>query len=145
LNKFNIILLAKRLVRVTEWAVTNEQTQNFNIGYFGASTGAAAAIEAAAAPPDTHNPIIVIVSRGGRPDLASTNALGTINAATMFIVGDKDSKVVIDLNKKALKELKNAREKRLVMVPGAGHLFEEPGTIDGVGRLSVDWFKEKFA
>ena len=136
LNKFNIKFLAKRAVK------TNKQTQHFKIGYFGASTGTAAAIEAAAAP-ELRNHILAIVSRGGRPDLASTNSLKTINGATMLIVGDKDSKVIIDLNKKAFKELRSAKERRLVMVPDAGHLFEESGTIDEVGQLTLDWFRNQ--
>ena len=92
---------------------------------------------------ELRNHILAIVSRGGRPDLASTNSLKTINAATMLIVGDKDSKVIIDLNKKAFKELRSAKERRLVMVPDAGHLFEESGTIDEVGQLTLDWFRNQ--
>jgi putative phosphoribosyl transferase len=144
LNKFNIMLLAKRLAIVAEWAVTYELTQNFNIGYFGASTGAAAAVEAAAMTTQIGKRISAIVSRGGRPDLAAVNSLRAVKAATMFIVGDKDSKVVIDLNKKAFKELRNAKEKKLAIIPDAGHLFEEPGCIEEVGRLSVDWFEKQF-
>jgi putative phosphoribosyl transferase len=130
LNKFNISLLADRLVTITEWIKTYEVTRHFKVGYFGASTGAVAAIEAAVLL-DIHNHIIAIVSRGGRPDLATINSLRNISGAILLIVGDKDSKAVIDLNKKALKELRNAKEKKLVMIPGAGHLFEETGAIDG--------------
>ncbi len=83
------------------------------------------------------------MSRGGRPDLASKDSLRAINAATILIMGDKDSKVVIDLNKKALKELKNARGKKLIMIPRAGHLFDEPGSIEMVGQLTLDWFKNQ--
>jgi dienelactone hydrolase len=149
LNKFNTMLLAKRLAKITEWTMIYEQTRDFNIGYFGASTGAAAAIEAAAMKSaattnQIGDHISAIVSRGGRPDLAAINSLKAIKASTMFIVGDKDSKVVIDLNKKAFKELSNAKEKKLAIIPGAGHLFEEPGVIEKVGRLSAAWFKEQF-
>ena len=140
LNKFNIKLLAKRLITITDWIRANRETQNFSIGYFGASTGAAAAIEAAAEA-RLRNQISAVISRGGRPDLASVNSLRSIYAPTLLIMGDKDSKDLINLNRKALMELRNAKDKTLIIIPGGGHLFEEPGTIEKVGRYSVDWFK----
>jgi putative phosphoribosyl transferase len=141
LNKFNIKLLTKRLVKVTEWIRTYEQTRNFKIGYFGASTGAAAAIEAAVLIHGykADKCIYAIVSRGGRPDLASPFVVRRTNVPTLFIVGSKDSKSVLDLNKKALKLIKNST-KKLVMVSGAGHLFEEPGTMEEVTKFTSQWF-----
>jgi dienelactone hydrolase len=144
-HRFNIRLLANRLAGVTNWLITKSQeTQNadVSIGYFGASTGAAAALIAAAdAIVDDGNSVIrAIVSRGGRPDLANSSYLRKVQAPTLFLVGSRDNPQVIALNQKALKELKNAREKRLVMVQGAGHLFEEPGTLEEAARHVSSWF-----
>ncbi len=154
LNKFNIRLLAKRLIAATDWIITKEkeeqeqkeghgQQQQHNadndiiIGYFGASTGAAAALVAAAQRP---NLIAAIVSRGGRPDLAGSEALSNVRAPTLLIVGGSDDKMVIDLNNKALKHLRKVEKKKLVLVPNATHLFEEPGTLEEVARLASGWF-----
>jgi dienelactone hydrolase len=143
LNKFNINLLAKRLVSITNWILENPDTKNFSVGYFGASTGTAAAIVAAAkrhADDNNVNNIFAIVSRGGRPDLAGFDYLSRVKAPTLLIVGGNDSKKVIDLNKDALKQL-GSEKKKLVTVPDATHLFEEPGTLEEVARLASGWFR----
>ncbi|HEX9165669.1 MAG TPA: hypothetical protein VF862_07140 [Gemmatimonadales bacterium] len=128
-NVFDIPLLAERLDGATDWART--EAPLLPIGYFGASTGAAAALVAAAARKD----IAVVVSRGGRPDLAG-GALPRVTAPTLLIVGSRDEQV-LDLNRQALSQLRC--EKRLAVVPGATHLFEEPGTLDQVSALAREW------
>ena len=132
--RFDISLLAERLVDTTDWLTQFPDTKNFPIGYFGASTGAAAALAAAAVRPD---PVGAIVSRGGRPDLAGA-ALTRVRAPTLLIVGE-DDKQVLELNRSALAQLRC--EKQLAIVPAATHLFEEPGALDEVARLARDWFK----
>lgn len=131
--RFDIGLLAQRLVGATDWLVENPQTQGMRIGYFGASTGAGAALVAAAKRPDE---VGAIVSRGGRPDLAG-DALPLVKAPTLLIVGGNDVPV-IGMNEEALAQMR--AEKRLEIVPGATHLFEEPGTLEEVARLAADWF-----
>jgi putative phosphoribosyl transferase len=142
LNKFNIDLLARRLVSITSWIVENPDTKDFSIGYFGASTGTAAAIRAAVQRQanNNNNNIFAIVSRSGRPDLAGLDNLSKTKAPTLFIIGGNDSKRVIDLNKDALKQL-GSEKKKLVTVPNATHLFEEPGTLEEVARLASGWFR----
>jgi dienelactone hydrolase len=135
-NVFDIDLLAHRLVQATEWLSQREDARRWPIGYFGASTGAAAALVAAT---QTSVPVAAIVSRGGRPDLAEL-ALGRVRAPTLLIVGGEDHEV-LELNRQALARLPNNIEKDLVVVPGAGHLFEEPGTLDEV----VDWARRWFS
>jgi putative phosphoribosyl transferase len=130
---FDIGFLAKRLVLATEWLSLRAQSSEVPVGYFGASTGAAAALLAAIRAP---RPIGAIVSRGGRPDLAG-EALSAVRAPTLLIVGGADEGV-IDLNEDAYRKL--TCEKRLEIVPGAGHLFEEPGTLEVVVALARDWF-----
>ncbi len=139
--RFHIKLLASRLIAVTDWLLTqNAKTQkNLSIGYFGASTGAAAALIAGSVEHYT-NVVKAIVSRGGRPDLANPSYLKKVQAATLFLVGSRDNTQVIALNQKAFQRLENAKEKRLVMVPGAGHLFEEPGTLEEAARHAASWF-----
>ena len=137
--RFHIPLLAKRLVGATRWAMRNAETAGLMLGYFGASTGAAAALVAETLLPGK---ITAVVSRGGRPDLAG-NALGTVRAPTLLIVGGDDP-VVIALNQGALAEL-HCQEKKLVIVPGASHLFEEPGTLARVAELATKWFGDHFA
>jgi putative phosphoribosyl transferase len=132
--RFDIDLLAERLVDATDWLTQFPDTKDLRIGYFGASTGAAAALAAAALRPD---PVGAIVSRGGRPDLAGA-ALIRVRAPTLLIVGENDEQV-IQLNRAALAQLRC--EKQLVIVPGATHLFEEPGALDVVARLARDWFE----
>jgi pimeloyl-ACP methyl ester carboxylesterase len=131
--RFDIELLAERLVAATDWLAAEEDAKHLPIGYFGASTGAAAALVAAAERPEV---VRAIVSRGGRPDLAGP-ALSRVRAPTLLIVGSRDE-LVIELNRAALKDLRG--EKRLEIVPGATHLFEEPGTLEEVARLARDWF-----
>lgn len=131
-NVFDIPLLAERLAGATDWAVA--EAPGLPVGYFGASTGAAAALVAAAARGD----IGAIVSRGGRPDLAG-DALPRVNAPTLLIVGSRDEQV-LDLNRQALAQLTCA--KRLTIVPGATHLFEEPGALEQVSALARGWFAE---
>ena len=133
-NRFDIDLLTWRLERATQWLVDRPQSASLAIGYFGASTGAAAALQAAA----TFGPSIgAVVSRGGRPDLAMS-ALDRVQSPTLLIVGGLDD-IVIDLNRQAYAKLKS--EKHLAIVPGATHLFEEPGTLNEAARLAADWFK----
>src|SRR5207237_3052724 len=123
--RFDIDLLAERLVDATDWLVQERETARLPVGCFGASTGAAAALVAAAQRPD----IGAVVSRGGRPDLANS-ALAQVRAPTLLIVGGDDSHV-IGLNQEALQRL-GAREKQLAIIPGATHLFEEPGALEEV-------------
>lgn len=132
-NVFDISLLGKRVVDAVEWALRDGQTQSLPIGLFGASTGAAAALVAAARMPDA---IGAVVSRGGRPDLAAAH-LPKVRAPTLLIVGGADD-IVIELNKEALRTLEC--EKQLLIVPGATHLFEEPGTLEEVVKQAADWF-----
>src|ERR1700704_723376 len=136
--RFNIGLLAERLVGITDWLVKEPDAQPRRIGYFGASTGAAAALVAAAERPKM---VRAVVSRGGRPDLAGP-ALAHVEAPTLLIVGGNDL-LVIELNRAALVQLRS--EKRLVIVPGATHLFEEPGALDEVARLAREWFERYLA
>jgi dienelactone hydrolase len=131
--RFDIDLLSQRLIAATEWLRKNPITKNLVFGYFGASTGAAAALIAAAKLPAE---IKTVVSRGGRPDLA-VDYLQKVKAPTLLIVGGNDT-VVLDLNKKAIQRLSVL--KKLEIVPGASHLFEERGKLEEVARLSVDWF-----
>lgn len=131
--RFNINLLAERLIGATEWLNKDPDTKNIVFGYFGASTGAAAALIAAAKLP---NDIAAVVSRGGRPDLAA-NYLPRVVAPTLLLVGGLDT-VVIELNKQAMEQM--SAEKKLVIIPGATHLFEEPGKLEEVAKLSTDWF-----
>ncbi len=131
--RFDIALLGARLVGAVDWLHDYETTQGLAIGLFGASTGAGAALVAAAERPDA---IAAVVSRGGRPDLAG-DALSQVRAPTLLIVGGDDVPVIA-LNEEALARLRC--EKRLEIVAGATHLFEEPGTLDEVARLARDWF-----
>jgi putative phosphoribosyl transferase len=132
--RFDINLLATRLVGATDWLEKNPDTRSLKIGYFGASTGAGAALVAASVRPHL---IGAVVSRGGRPDLAGP-ALARVQAPTLLIVGGNDH-TVIDLNREALRQLL-AAERKLTTIPGATHLFEEPGALEHVARLAADWF-----
>jgi putative phosphoribosyl transferase len=143
--RFDIGLLAKRLIGATDWLKQNSGSRDFKVGYFGASTGAAAALVAAAERPNTIN---AIVSRGGRPDLAGIDTLQKVQAPTLLIGGGNDVPV-IDMNKQALDKMhvlkdnnnnNENKKKRLVIVPGATHLFEEPGKLEEVARLAAEWF-----
>lgn len=131
-NVFDIALLAARLRLARDWCREHPATAPLRPSYFGASTGAGAALRAAAGDAE----IAAIVSRGGRPDLAGLAALANVRAPTLLIVGGRDD-LVIDLNREALAVMRCPRE--LAIVPGAGHLFEEPGTLDRVVALAVGW------
>lgn len=131
--RFDIALLADRLVAITDWLGAQLETAGLPIGLFGASTGAGAALAAVSRRPAAYGGV---VSRGGRPDLAGV-ALLSVNVPTLLIVGGRDH-VVVELNQKALAEL--GGEKRLEVVPDASHLFEEPGALEQVARLARDWF-----
>jgi dienelactone hydrolase len=131
--RFDIGLLARRLEWAMSWLMQQPQTDKLPVGLFGASTGAAAALIAAA---DLSQLAKAVVSRGGRPDLAGS-ALRAVNAPTLFIVGGEDT-VVIELNKRAMADLQG--EKDLVIIPGATHLFEEPGALEAVAGLAKNWF-----
>ena len=132
--RFNIELLATRLVAATDWATQRSPARQLAIGYFGASTGAAAALVAAARRPHA---VRAVVSRGGRPDLAGA-ALASVHAPTLLVVGGHDT-VVIDLNESALREMRCP--KRLEIVPRATHLFEEAGALERVSQLAREWFE----
>jgi putative phosphoribosyl transferase len=137
--RFDIGLLAGRLAGAIDWLARDPRTANLAVGLFGASTGAAAALVAAVERPDR---VGAVVSRGGRPDLAG-DALPAVRAPTLLIVGGDDD-VVITLNRQAYARL-GAPVKELVIVPGAGHLFEEPGKLDEVARLAAGWFARYLA
>jgi putative phosphoribosyl transferase len=138
-TRFDIALLTDRLAEAARGLAREPQTKSLPLGLFGASTGAAAALEVAAAMPAA---IRAVVSRGGRPDLASRAALARVRAATLLVVGGDDAGV-IELNEQAYAAL--ACEKRLEIVPGATHLFEEPGKLEAVARLAAQWFTRHLA
>ncbi len=135
--RFDINLLARRTAGVLEWLTLQPYTYGLKTGLFGASTGAAAALKAAAEMPEK---VDAVVSRGGRPDLAG-DALSKVQAPTLLIVGAYDE-VVIVLNEEALDHMQAGEDKKLMIVPGATHLFEEPGTLEYAARLARDWFEE---
>lgn len=134
-NRFNIDLLSDRLIETTQWILEQESTSKLPIGFFGASTGAASALRAAA---HFKEKIKAVVSRGGRPDLA-INELPQVTAPTLLIVGSLDTPV-ITMNKMALEKLQSI--KKLTIVPGATHLFEEPGKLQEVADLAINWYKK---
>lgn len=170
LNKFNVKLLANRVIAITKWISSNEETKNLVLGYFGASTGTAAALIAGAivatniknqneqtlyddasrgegveqgeleAQSLSKVQVGAIVSRSGRPDLAGVDNLTRIKVPTLFIVGGRDHDQVMSWNKNALKYL-GSEKKKLVVVQNASHLFEEPGTLEEVARLASGWFR----
>jgi putative phosphoribosyl transferase len=131
--RFDIDLLAKRLVHATTWAKRQQQTRDLRIGYFGSSTGGGAALVAAAQLPDD---VGAVVSRGGRPDLAAA-ALPKVQAPTLLIVGGQDE-IVIELNEQARNQMRC--KVKVEIIPGATHLFEEPGALEQVAKLASDWF-----
>ena len=133
--RFDIGLLAGRLVGATDWLASEPDTRGLRVGYFGASTGGGAALVAAAERPDL---VGAVVSRGGRPDLAGASLLQVL-APTLLIVGGRDGPV-IEMNREALGQLRC--EKRLEIVPGATHLFEEPGALEAVAGLAQGWFRQ---
>jgi putative phosphoribosyl transferase len=137
-HRFDIALLAERLIAATDWLIQQPNTKHLGIGYFGASTGAGAALAAAAQRPGI---VQAIVSRGGRPDLAGT-VLNQVRAPTLLIAGGYDF-LVIMTNRDAMAQILG--EKRLEVVPKATHLFEEPGALEEVARLASRWFKQHLA
>ncbi len=136
-HRFNIGLLAERLVHATRWAKQQKQTRDLRVGYFGSSTGGGAALVAAAEIPH----VGAVVSRGGRPDLAG-DALPKVQAPTLLIIGGNDD-IVIELNEMARDQMRC--EVKLEIVPGATHLFEEPGALEKVAKLASDWFNAHLA
>jgi putative phosphoribosyl transferase len=134
--RFDIPLLSTRLLEAAEWLAEHPLTRELKLGFFGCSTGAAAALSAATQIPER---VGAVVSRGGRPDLAA-DALAKVEAPTLLIVGERDPSV-LSLNRQAIAKLKC--EKKLTVVHGAGHLFEEPGAIEKVAALAADWFKDR--
>jgi len=135
--RFDIALLTSRLLLAAAWVERRPDLRALPLGYFGASTGAAAALEAAAKQGAR---VAAVVSRGGRPDLAAAGLLEAVSAPTLLIVGGEDD-VVIELNRKAMARMRC--ETKLVIVPGATHLFEEPGTLEQVARHAADWFGDR--
>jgi dienelactone hydrolase len=135
-TRFDIDLLTQRLLAATAWLKQEPSTRSFKIGYFGASTGAAAALQAAA---ELNGEISAVVSRGGRPDLAGPIALSKVSAPTLLIVGGYDD-VVIMLNRDAYAQL--SCKKELAIIPGATHLFEEPGTLEQAAQAATTWFSD---
>ena len=133
-TRFEISLLTQRLLAATAWLGAETKTSKLKIGYFGASTGAAAALQAAA---KLGRKIAAVVSRGGRPDLAGVSALEKVMSPTLLLVGRADDGV-IELNEQAYSRLQC--EKQLVLIPGATHLFEEPGTLEQMANQAADWF-----
>lgn len=131
--RFDIDLLSQRLEMATKWLKKNVSTKSLPVGYYGASTGAAAALIAVARFP---NDVKTVVSRGGRPDLA-VHDLRKVKVPTLFIVGEKDT-VVLELNREAMKQV--PAEKKLEIIPGATHLFEERGKLEEVAKISTEWF-----
>ena len=137
-TRFDIPRLTQRLIAVTNWIKAREETKNLSVAYFGASTGAASALGAAA---HFGNKVAAVVSRGGRPDLAM-NILDSVSAPTLFLVGGRDG-VVIGLNQQAYDKLPGI--KSMEIIEGASHLFEEPGKLEEVASLSANWFKIYFS
>jgi len=138
-RRFDIALLTERLTQAAQWLAQDSATKALSLGFFGASTGAAAALQAAAALDGT---VKAVVSRGGRPDLAGPKALRAVRAPTLLIVGGHDYGV-IELNEEALAQL--ACSKELKIIPGATHLFEEPDTLEAAAAAAADWFSRYLA
>ena len=137
--RFDIELLTRRLLEATAWLQSGNKTKQMKIGYFGASTGAASALKAAA---KLGKSISAVVSRGGRPDLASPEELAHVVSPTLLIVGGSDD-VVVELNREAFLNL--SCEKEMKIIPGASHLFEEPGKLEQVAKAAKDWFRRYLA
>ncbi|MFZ0930102.1 MAG: dienelactone hydrolase family protein [Syntrophobacteraceae bacterium] len=133
--RFDIVFLAGRVIGTTDWLLERPETRHLRIGYFGSSTGAAAALIAAAQRPDV---VAAVVSRGGRPDLAMAD-IGRVKAPTLLIVGGDDTPV-IKFNEEAFARIRV--EKKLEIIPGANHLFQEPGALEKVVRLAHEWFQQ---
>ena len=145
LNKFNMELLTKRIISITDWMIRNTRLQEkrFLIGYFGSSTGSTAMIEATGhldSIVEGEDFISVLVSRGGRVDLTKEDSLSKIKIPTLFVIGQRDHKSIIESNKKVLEKI-NSEKKKLVLLQGASHLFEEPGKIEEVAKIASGWFR----
>jgi putative phosphoribosyl transferase len=140
MNKFNIRLLSDRLLKVTDWLLTTKQfeTDKIIVGYFGVSTGAAAALMVAA---QRANAVGAVVCQSGRPDLVSADLLTKVQAPTLFIVGGNDHKEVIDANNNTAKLLLNVQKKKVVVAPMANHPFEEQNALENLVRLASGWFR----
>lgn len=140
LNKFNIKLLSDRLIRITNWLLTVPyfEAQGVIIGYFGTSTGAAAALTAAA---QKDTVVGAVVCCSGRPDLVSDEVLTNVQVPSLFIVGAGDNKKVIDINNNAINKLHNVQKKKVAVVPEATHLYEESAALENVARLASGWFR----
>lgn len=143
LNKFNIKLLSRRLIAIIDWisvttTIKSVENHKFIIGIFGSSIGGGAALIAAAQRPDI---VAAIVSRSSRPDLVDLQSKQKVKAPTLFIIGGNDDKRVIDVNNKALTQLVNVQKKKIITIPDATHLFEEPGALEEVARLASGWFR----
>jgi predicted phosphoribosyltransferase/dienelactone hydrolase len=134
--RYDIELLAGRFEAITKWLAQQSETRDLKVGYFGSSTGAAAALIAASRLGISQ----AVVTRGGRPDLAGESALHKVSASILFIVGSNDASVIA-LNRKAIESLSNTETKELVIIPSAGHLFEEPGRMEEVAQLAAEWFE----
>src|SRR5918996_6113647 len=134
--RYNIELLTRRFTAVTNWLTQQPDTKDLEIGYFGSSTGAAAALISAV----NLGLAKAIVTRGGRPDLVGESTLRQVNAPTLFLAGGNDMPVIA-MNNRALRSLSNAEAKELAIIPGATHLFEEPGKMEEVAQLTADWFE----
>ena len=138
LNKFNIQLLTKRLAMVTEWVENNPSTETLRLGYFASSTGAAAALISA-----SRFNIVSIVIRSGRTDLVENRFLDKIVSPCLFVVGGKE-KLLIKVGNETLRKLNNSREKKLKIIKGAFHLFEEQGSMDEVSEIATQWIVQNF-
>jgi hypothetical protein len=138
LNKFNILLLAKRLSMVTEWVGGNPNTEKLHVGYFASSTGAAAALISA-----SRYKIVSIVIRSGRTDMVENRFLDKIISACLFVVGSKE-KLLVKVGKETIRGLRNAKEKKLYIVKGASHLFEEQGAMEEVSEITTHWMVRNF-
>ncbi|HET7146966.1 MAG TPA: dienelactone hydrolase family protein [Candidatus Nitrosopolaris sp.] len=134
--RFNIDLLSNRLTSAVDWVANNHDTKNLIVGLFGASTGAAAVLVSASERPEI---VSAVVSRGGRPELAGKHILRKVEAPTLFLVGADDQEI-LKFNESALKEIK-AEKKKLTVISGATHLFEEPGKLEQVARIASGWFR----
>jgi putative phosphoribosyl transferase len=135
--RFNVGLLGMRVIAVVKWLRENKNTSSLGIGVFGSSTGAAAALIAAS----QNSWIKAIVSRGGRPDLVDRNVLRIIKTPTLFIVGENDKRILL-VTKQVFEDLGNMEKKKLSVIPAAGHLFEEPGSMENMSAVTVEWFKD---
>lgn len=137
--RFNTKLLINRLLDVTDWAMQNKLTKDLRIGYFGSSTGAAVAIETAI---QRTSRISTIVARSGRPDLVNKKMLQKLTSSILLIVGSNDPSI-LDISKKTLGYMTHSHLKEIILIPGATHLFEEPGKIEQLSRIASKWFKDK--